>query len=96
MRGTIAAACAVLILAAQLIGAVHFHQAPRSAQLSVNEGLCPICALAFHAPGSMSAAPAILCGPVPTEVAAIPELPAARSLAASFERGRAPPAPRLA
>jgi len=56
---------ATLVLFAQLIGAVHFHQSVVShdgivnAELSADQGLCPVCQLAFHSPGSVAAAPTV-------------------------------------
>ncbi|HVN64592.1 MAG TPA: hypothetical protein VMT58_08130 [Candidatus Binataceae bacterium] len=87
----ISVAGAALILAAQLVSAVHFHQAAATSQFNLDEGICPICELAFHSPGSISAAPAIMRGPVPVEIAAIRQLPAVHAAVFAPERGRAPP-----
>src|SRR5258708_29559878 len=65
----LATTCATLVLFAQLIGAIHFHQNVVShdglanAELSADQGLCPVCQLAFHSPGSVGAAPTVARGP---------------------------------
>jgi len=93
----IATMCATLVLFAQLIGAVHFHQSVVShdgivsAELSIDQGLCPVCQLAFHSPGSVAAAPTISRG-----IAIVDAIVRARPVAFespvfSAERGRAPP-----
>ncbi len=72
--GTVAARAiavfgAMLILVSQAIGAAHFHLGAASrdgvpvTQLTVDEGLCPICQLALHSPGSVSPAAAVARGP---------------------------------
>jgi hypothetical protein len=73
-KGGIAAAraiavfCAALILVSQAIGAAHFHQGAVSrdgvgvAALSADAGLCPVCQLALHSPGSVAAAPTVARG----------------------------------
>jgi hypothetical protein len=59
---------AVLILVSQLIGVAHFHEGtvPRNGvaapQISADAGLCPICQLALHSPGSMVRATAVARG----------------------------------
>jgi hypothetical protein len=94
---TIATTGAMLVLFAQLIDAIHFHQdvvshhGIVSAELSVDQGLCPVCQLAFHSPGSVVAAPTVSRGPAFT--AAIVRAPAVEKESPVFsaERGRAPP-----
>ena len=60
---------AALILVSQLIGVAHFHGGAVSRdgvaapQLSVDEGLCPICQLALHSPGSIASAATVARGP---------------------------------
>jgi len=58
-----------LILVSQLIGASHFHESEISrngvavAQLSADQGLCPVCQLALHSPGSVAATATVARGP---------------------------------
>ena len=60
---------AALILVSQLIGAAHFHEDAVSrngvvtSTLSADLGLCPICQLALHSPGSFAAATTVARGP---------------------------------
>jgi hypothetical protein len=60
---------AALIFVSQLIGVGHFHESALSrngvitATLSVDPGLCPICELALHSPGSFAAAATVAHGP---------------------------------
>ena len=60
---------AALILVSQLIGVAHFHESAVShngvaaAQISTDAGLCPICQLALHSPGSMAQATTVARGP---------------------------------
>ena len=93
----IATMCATLVLFAQLIGAVHFHQSVVShdgivnAELSADQGLCPVCQLAFHSPGSVAAAPTISRGPAIVDAIILAHPVAFESPVFSAERGRAPP-----
>jgi hypothetical protein len=93
----IATMCATLVLFAQLIGAVHFHQSVVShdrivnAELSADQGLCPVCQLAFHSPGSVAAAPTISRGPAIVDAIVLAHPVAFESPVFSAERGRAPP-----
>lgn len=88
---------ATLVLFAQLIGAIHFHEGVVShdgivtAELSSDQGLCPICQLAFHSPGSVAAAPTVSRGPAIAESIVREELVEIESSVFSSERGRAPP-----
>ena len=88
---------AVLVLFAQLVGAVHFHQGVVShdrivnAELSADQGLCPVCQLAFHSPGSVAAAPTISRGPAIVDAIVRAHPVAIESPVFSGERGRAPP-----
>jgi hypothetical protein len=93
----IATTCAILVLFAQLIGAIHFHQGVVShhgivtAELSANQELCPVCQLAFHSPGSVVSAPTVSRGPAFAD-AIVRALPVEKeSPVFSAERGRAPP-----
>ncbi|HYR80103.1 MAG TPA: hypothetical protein VEO55_08850 [Candidatus Dormibacteraeota bacterium] len=88
---------ATLVLFAQLIGAIHFHQGVVShrgivtAEISADQELCPVCQLAFHSPGSFAAAPTVSRGPAFTD-AIVRALPVQiESPVFSGERGRAPP-----
>jgi hypothetical protein len=89
---------AILILVSQAIGVAHFHQSlvPRdgvvTAQLSVDEGLCPICQLALHAPGSLAAAMTVNRSPASTETIFIASPVRFASPVFSTARVRAPPA----
>ena len=88
---------AVLVLFAQLVGAVHFHQGVVShdrivnAELSADQGLCPVCQLAFHSPGSVAAAPSISRGPAIVDAIVRAHPVAIESPVFGAERGRAPP-----
>jgi hypothetical protein len=88
---------AVLVLFAQIVGAAHFHEGVVSHDgiatpvISASEGLCPLCQLAFHSPGSVGAAPtavqgAAIVGALVLEAPAEIESPVMGS-----ERGRSPP-----
>ena len=100
-RGSLARAIATigatLVLFAQLIGAIHFHQDVVShngivtAELSADQGLCPVCQLAFHSPGSVAAPPAASRGPAFTDAIVHAQLVEVESPVFSAERGRAPP-----
>ena len=89
---------ATLVLFAQLIGAVHFHQSVVShdgivnAELSADQGLCPVCQLAFHSPGSVAAAPTVSRGPAFNDAIVRAQPVEIESPVFSGERGRAPPA----
>ena len=88
---------AVLVLFAQLIGAVHFHQGVVShdgavtAELSADPGLCPVCQLAFHSPGSVAAAPTVSRESAFTDAIVRAQSAEIESPVFSAERGRAPP-----
>jgi hypothetical protein len=89
---------AALILLAQSLGAAHYHPAPTvqklsaSSAASVDDGLCALCLLHFHAPSAMSPLPSLA---VPAAVQHL-GLSASRSRRASSLDshlfGRAPPA----
>jgi hypothetical protein len=88
---------AVLVLFAQLVGAVHFHQGVVShdgivnAELSADQGLCPVCQLAFHSPGSVAAAPTISRGLAIVDAIVRAHPVEIESPVFGAERGRAPP-----
>lgn len=88
---------AALVLLAQLIGAVHFHEGVRpparatAAAPSSDRGQCPVCQLAFHSPGSIASAPAISVGVPLDQAVVLTESTARPSAVFSPERGRAPP-----
>ncbi|MGA7870970.1 MAG: hypothetical protein WCA22_08725 [Candidatus Binatus sp.] len=94
---TIATFCAALILVSQLIGVAHFHEGAVSrdgvvtTQLSVYEGLCPICQLALHAPGSLAAATTVQRSPAIAETIFIAAPIRFASPVFSTARVRAPP-----
>jgi hypothetical protein len=64
-RRTLAAVCAVAILAGQLLAVGHYHQAgptgraDTATEIAANAGLCEICLLAFHSSAVPGAALAI-------------------------------------
>ena len=100
--GTVAARAiaifgAALILVSQAIGAAHFHQGAASrggvpvAQLTVDEGLCPICQLALHSPGSVAPAPSVARGPAIAETVFLAAPIRSESPVLSAARVRAPP-----
>ena len=67
---SIAIGCAALVLISQLVGVAHFHEGSISngvAQISTDAGLCPVCQLAMHSPGSVAAAPTVARGPLLAE-----------------------------
>ena len=88
---------AVLMLVSQLIGVAHFHEGAVSrdgivaTQISDDPGLCPVCQLALHSPGSVAAATAITRGPAIAETIFIAPPTRAESPVLSTARVRAPP-----
>lgn len=97
MARAIAALSATLVLLAQLVGAIHFHQGVVSrngvvtAELSTDVGLCPVCQLAFHSPGSVAAAPTVSRGAAIVEAIVFAQAAEIESPVFGPERGRAPP-----
>jgi hypothetical protein len=89
---------AALLLVSQLIGAAHFHEGAVSrdgvaaAQVSTDAGLCPICQLALHAPGSLAQTTTVARGPAIAERIFVAAPDRAESPALSTARVRAPPA----
>lgn len=59
----LAVLAAVLLLSAQLLGAIHCHPAAlmrgvtSQAQLTVDNGLCAVCLFAFHSPTNPTSLP---------------------------------------
>jgi hypothetical protein len=88
---------AALILVSQLIGAAHFHGSAVSGvgvavpQLNVDEGICPICQLALHSPGSVASAPVIARGPAISGTISLFTPTRSMSPVFSTSRVRAPP-----
>ena len=88
---------AALILVSQAIGAAHFHEGAASrdgvevAQLSVDPGFCPVCQLALHSPGSVSATVSVARGPAIAETVFLAAPIRSESLVFSTARVRAPP-----
>jgi hypothetical protein len=88
---------AALILVSQLIGVAHFHESAishngvASAQISSDAGLCPICQLALHSPGSMARATTVARAPAIAETIFITAPSCSESLVFSAARVRAPP-----
>jgi hypothetical protein len=94
---SIAIFSAALMLVSQFIGVAHFHEGSVSrdgiaaAQISADPGLCPVCQLALHSPGSVAAATTVACGPAVAE-AVFPAAPARfESPVFASARVRAPP-----
>ena len=88
---------AALLLVSQLIGVAHFHESAVShngvaaAQISADAGLCPICQLAMHSPGSMAQATTVARAPAIAETIFITAQSRFESLVFSTARVRAPP-----
>ena len=88
---------AVLIVVSQLIGVAHFHEGAvsrngvASQQISADAGLCPICQLALHSPGSMAQATTVARGPAIAETIFITAPSRSESPVFSAARVRAPP-----
>jgi len=88
---------AALILVSQLIGVAHFHEGPvsrnglASPQISADAGLCPICQLALHSPGSMAQATTVARGPAIAETIFVTAPSHSESPVFSAARVRAPP-----
>jgi hypothetical protein len=93
----IAALGAALLLVSQIIGVAHFHESAASrdgivsARAVADQGLCPICQLALHSPGSVSAAVTVAGGAAMVEVVFNAAPGSTESPAFSATRGRAPP-----
>jgi hypothetical protein len=72
LKRRIAIVGAVLILAAQFVGVIHWHRAAPSDQitahseLALDNGLCALCLLAFHSNFSPSTGPVVYHGAVAT------------------------------
>src|ERR1700722_10617336 len=88
---------AALLLVSQLIGVAHFHESAvshngvASAQISTDTGLCPICQLAIHSPGSMTQATTVARAPAIAETIFVTAPSRSESLVFSAARVRAPP-----
>jgi len=88
---------AALLLVSQSIGAAHFHEDTVSrdgvavAQLSADQGPCPICQLALHSPGSVAVAATAARGPAITETIFLAAPMRSESPVFSTARVRAPP-----
>jgi hypothetical protein len=88
---------AALLLVSQLIGVAHFHEGAGSrsgivaAQAIDDPGLCPVCQLALHSPGSVTAATTIARGAAIAETIFIAAPTRAESPVFSTARVRAPP-----
>src|SRR5208337_2058182 len=93
---SIAIVCAGLLLVAQTVGVAHFHDPVSrdrvvAAQPATDQGLCPVCQLALHSPGSVTAATTIGRGPAIAETIFIATPIRFVSLVFSEARVRAPP-----
>ncbi|HEY9159030.1 hypothetical protein [Candidatus Binatus sp.] len=88
---------AALILVSQAIGAAHFHEGAASrdgvgvAQLSTDPGLCPLCQLALHSPGTAAATVTVARGPALAGTIFIAAPIRSESPVFSAARVRAPP-----
>jgi hypothetical protein len=96
-RAAIAIFGAALILVSQMVGVAHFHESAVSrdgrltAALSADAGLCPVCQLALHSPGTLAAATTVARGPLVAETIFIPAPVRFESPVFSAARVRAPP-----
>ncbi len=94
---TIAIFVAALLLVSQAIGAAHFHEGAAShdrvgvAQFSADPEFCPVCQLALHSPGSVSATATVARGPAIVETVFLAAPMRSVSLVFSPARVRAPP-----
>jgi hypothetical protein len=88
---------AVLMLVSQLIGVAHFHEGAvtrdgiAAAQVGGDRGLCPVCQLALHSPGTVSAATTVARGPAIAETVFLVAPLRVESPVFSDARVRAPP-----
>jgi hypothetical protein len=88
---------AALILVSQLIAVAHFHEGAvlhngvAVPQISADAGLCPICQLAMHSPGSMAQAATVARAPAIAEAIFIVAPSRSESPVCSAARVRAPP-----
>lgn len=88
---------AAVLLVSQLIGAAHFHEGTASrdgigvAQVGTDSGLCPICQLALHAPGSLARVPTVVRGPAIAVSVFVAATARSESPVLSIARVRAPP-----
>src|SRR5271156_2974080 len=89
---------AALILVSQLIAVAHFHEGAvllhngiAVPQISADAGLCPICQLALHSPGSMAQATTVARAPTIAEAIFIVAPSRSESPVFSADRVRAPP-----
>jgi hypothetical protein len=95
---SIAHFCAVLILAAQFLALAHFHQSNPTRQLNaqaqvvIDDGLCALCILAFHAPLNPATTPAIARSHAEFRLVAVAAAPLHVFDSYSSCRTRAPPA----
>jgi hypothetical protein len=88
---------AAILFVSQLIAVAHFHESEishngvASALISTDAGLCPICQLALHSPGSMAQATTVARAPAIAETIFITAPSRSESLVFSAARVRAPP-----
>jgi hypothetical protein len=88
---------ATLILISTSIGVGHFHEGAVSrngvatAQLSADAGLCPVCQLALHSPGSIAQATTVARGPAVAEAIFVAAPIPSEQPVLSSARVRAPP-----
>ncbi|HKN12083.1 MAG TPA: hypothetical protein VJX68_02715 [Candidatus Binatus sp.] len=88
---------AALLLISQIVGAAHFHEGAASrdgvsaAQLSADPGFCPVCQLALHSPGSVTAATTVARGPAIAGTISLVAPIRSESPVFSAARVRAPP-----
>lgn len=88
---------AALILVSQLIAVAHFHEGAvlhngvAAPQISADAGLCPICQLALHSPGTMAQATTVARGAAIATTIFIVAPSRSESPVFSADRVRAPP-----
>jgi hypothetical protein len=97
-RRDVAAIAAVLLLVAQLVGALHVHPwafskgVSEGAQLALSESACPVCALHFHSPTNTNPIPS-LAQPVSSDTFIAFAMPSRLPCSPKPQLfGRAPPA----
>ena len=88
---------AALLLISQVVGVAHFHESAASrggvvtTALSSDPGFCPVCQLALHSPGSVSAPAIVANGPAIAEAVLVTPSSRFESPVFSTARVRAPP-----
>jgi len=88
---------ALLLLISQTVGVAHFHEGATvrngivAPQTGTDPGLCPVCQLAMHSPGSIASAVTVARGPAIAEALFVATTIQVESPVFSDARVRAPP-----